>query len=264
MPIANSQQRDQLDKTLYQARNTTIASLVCSAVQLVSASASIAADAEPDVYVVNTASGSVTMTLPPLADVPVGRKLRFWKGSSASNSMIVDGYLSETIEGEANITRTARYDVVEVEKVQLTAGGAPTYGWMLHKAATSGTAAANRTALGIRQFVMVPRIDLVGATAAVYRYVHPTGAPTATLTRIMTSITGALTTGNAVITASIGGVAVTSGVVTITQAGSAAADIDSATPSAANTIAAGAILAFTVSGTNDAAVFADLSFELTY
>jgi hypothetical protein len=140
MPVANSQNRAPLHHTAKQARSMTVASMVCAQVLLVSASAAIEADAEPDTYVVNTASASVTMTLPPLADVPVGRKLSFWKGSSASNSMVVDGYASETIEGSANVTRTARYAVITVEKVQLTAGSTPTYGWMLSKAdsATGG------------------------------------------------------------------------------------------------------------------------------
>jgi hypothetical protein len=135
-----SQQRDPLDRTVNQARNTTIASLVCAQVLLVAASAAITADAAPDVYVVNTGSASVTMTLPPLADVPEGRELSFWKGSSASNSMIVDGYASETIEGSANVTRTARYSVITVKKVRLTDGPPATFGWMLVKtdAATGG------------------------------------------------------------------------------------------------------------------------------
>jgi hypothetical protein len=139
MPI-DSQQRDDLDQTVYQARNTTVASLVCSQVSLVSASASIAATARADSYVVDTTSGSVTMTLPPLADVPSGRTISFYK-PVAANSMVVDGYASETIEGAANETRTAQYAVVTVEKVQTAA---TTYAWKLHKAdVTPGALADN-------------------------------------------------------------------------------------------------------------------------
>jgi len=80
-----------------------------------------------------------------------------------------------------------------------------------------------------------------------------------TITKIYSVISGALGTGDATLTASIGGAAVTGGVVTITQSGSAAGDVDSATPTALNTFAAGDVLEFTVGGTNDQAVNAQLT-----
>jgi hypothetical protein len=52
-------------------------------------------------------------------------------------------------------------------------------------------------------------------------------------------IDGVVSTADITITASIGGVGVTNGVVTIATAGSAAGDVDSATPTAANTVTAG-------------------------
>jgi hypothetical protein len=57
---------------------------------------------------------------------------------------------------------------------------------------------------------------------------------------------------------------VTGGVVTIAESGSAAGTKDTATPSATNVIVDGASLELTVGGTNDAAVFADVSVELSY
>lgn len=48
-------------------------------------------------------------------------------------------------------------------------------------------------------------------------------------------INGAIATADADLTAKIGGTAVTGGVITVTQSGSAAGDVDSATPSGANT-----------------------------
>lgn len=74
-----------------------------------------------------------------------------------------------------------------------------------------------------------------------------------TITKIWSVIDGALTTGNATLTAAIGGVAVTNGVITVTQAGSAAGDIDSATPTAAHAVAVGDLITITPGGTNDAA-----------
>ena len=103
-------------------------------------------------------------------------------------------------------------------------------------------------------------VSLVGATASVVRFVSPVAG---TIDKIHTVIDGALTTGDATITAAIGGVAVTNGVVTVTQAGSAANDKDSATPSAAKTVAVGDLVTFTVGGTNDAAKTAAISILIT-
>lgn len=52
--------------------------------------------------------------------------------------------------------------------------------------------------------------------------------------KIHSVINGAIATANAVLTAKIGGTAVTNGVITVTQSGSAAGDVDSATPTGAN------------------------------
>lgn len=80
------------------------------------------------------------------------------------------------------------------------------------------------------------------------------------VTRIVTVISGALTTGDATVTAAIGDDAITGGVVTITQAASATGDVDMAVPTAANFVAAGALLKATPGGTNDAVRTADVTF----
>lgn len=71
-------------------------------------------------------------------------------------------------------------------------------------------------------------------------------------------LSGALATGDATLQLKIGGTNVTNGLITITQSGSAANDVDSATPTAANTGAAGALIQATVGGTNTATETADL------
>lgn len=102
--------------------------------------------------------------------------------------------------------------------------------------------------------------SLVGT--GVYRTVAPRAG---TLTSIRSVISGALATGNATLTATIDGVSVTNGALTITQAGSAAGDVDVATPSAANTFTAGQVIALTVGGTNsDANATAEVVLEFTY
>lgn len=114
-----------------------------------------------------------------------------------------------------------------------------------------------------RKTIVFTRVNVVGATASVYRYQNVSGN-SETVLKIGSALSAALATGDATITASIDGVAVTDGVVTIAQVGSAAGTKDTATPSAANVIADGASLELTVGGANDAAVFADVSVELSY
>jgi hypothetical protein len=247
-------------------------------------------------YSVDTTAGSVTMTLPTLASTPDGAEFEFYK-VVAGNSMVIDGAGAETIEGSANVTRTAAGACVSIRK----AGAI----WQLYKnaqpdgdlvaannlsdvadAATARTnlgvpataavlavasnlsdvasAATSRGNLGIAMVLHNPSISLAIADAAVWYYIHPTGAASGVLTSIDTRLSGALTTGNATLTAAIDGTPVTNGVVTITEAGSAAGDEDVATPTAARTIAAGQVLSLTVGGTNDAARTASVSIRLTY
>lgn len=123
---------------------------------------------------------------------------------------------------------------------------------------TAATAAAARTTLGggaNKIPLTVTATTLVGT--GVYRVVTPVAG---TVTKIYSVIDGALTTGNATLTGKIGTTAITDGALTITQAGSAAGDVDSATPSALNTVSAGDVLSVTVGGTNDAAVSAKVTF----
>jgi hypothetical protein len=113
---------------------------------------------------------------------------------------------------------------------------------------------ANKMLLEIRD------IDLVGANTEVKRVVSPIAGDIA---KIYSVIDGALTTGNATLTAKIGAVAVTDGAITVTQAGSAAGDVDSVTPSAAKTVAVGDVLSITVGGTNDATKLGHVVFVIT-
>lgn len=123
-------------------------------------------------------------------------------------------------------------------------------------------AAASRGNLGIREHVVIARADLIAASAEVYAYVHR--GPDATIEQIDTRLTDALAVGDATITPAIDGVGVTDGVVTIAQAGSAAGDLDTATPSALNVMTDGQVLTLTVGDSNTAAVFADISLDITY
>ena len=122
----------------------------------------------------------------------------------------------------------------------------------LSDVASAATARAN---LGANKVALTVKVeDLRGASAAVYRLVAPVAGEVA---KIWTVLGDALATGHAVVTGAINGTPITSGAVTITQAGSAAGDVDSATPSAAKTVAAGDVITLTVSGTNTANVSAE-------
>lgn len=110
------------------------------------------------------------------------------------------------------------------------------------------------------QEVAFEAISTKAADGAVLRYV-PSFA--GTLDKIYTVLNAALATGDATFTAAIGGVAVTGGVVTATQAGSAASDVDVATPSAANVFAAGDVITVTVAGASTATATANLSMKMT-
>lgn len=115
-----------------------------------------------------------------------------------------------------------------------------------------GSPATARASIGANTFEMCFSVDdLVGADAHRFGFVAPKAF---TITSIRSVLLGAaLTTGDATLTGKIAGTPITSGVVTITQSGSAVGDLDSASPSAANAVAAGQFVEVTVGGTNDAA-----------
>lgn len=127
-----------------------------------------------------------------------------------------------------------------------------------------GTAATARANIGANVGLACVEIgNLAGAAATRYGFVAPAAI---TITKMRSVLLGhALATGDATLTGKIAGVAITGGVITITQAGSAIGDLDSATPSAANTATAGQFVEALVGGTNDDAdAFALLTFEYTF
>ena len=81
--------------------------------------------------------------------------------------------------------------------------------------------------------------------------------------KLYSVINGAIATADAAITTEIGGTAVTGGALTITQSGSAAGDVDSATPTAANTLTAGQALEIITDGASTNTIIATYTVELT-
>lgn len=84
-----------------------------------------------------------------------------------------------------------------------------------------------------------------GSADATYYLIAPHAG---TISKIYTVIDGVVSTADITVTANIGATPVTNGVVTIATASSAAGDVDSATPTAANAITAGAAINFVVAG----------------
>ena len=79
-----------------------------------------------DLVLVNTTSGSVTVTLPPASNIP-GTVFRV-KKMVAANTVTIDADGSETIDGSATVAFTTQYQVVAIASVIVTAPA--TWGWV--------------------------------------------------------------------------------------------------------------------------------------
>ena len=113
-------------------------------------------------------------------------------------------------------------------------------------------------ALGGKIYLTVTMADV--STASSVWVTAPTGCK---FTGLYSVIDGAIATADAAITTEIGGTAVTGGALTIANSGSAAGDVDSATPSALNTLTAGQALEIITDGASTNTVIATFTVELT-
>lgn len=84
-----------------------------------------------------------------------------------------------------------------------------------------------------------------------------------TVTGVHSVIDGVIATADCTLTAKVNGVAMTSGAITIAFSGSAAGDLDSASPSAGNTFTSTDYLQVTSDGASTNAVTATLLFTIT-
>ena len=80
--------------------------------------------------------------------------------------------------------------------------------------------------------------------------------------KIITALQGAIGTANAAITFEIGGTAITGGAITVTQSGSAAGDIDTAEPTAANEVAEDGTIEMITDGASSNAVKLNVTFVI--
>ena len=128
--------------------------------------------------------------------------------------------------------------------ITVETGGTLTVAGVTVDATTLAMTGLTASAVELNQYSLF--LDIAdGSAEAVYYLIAPHAGDIA---KIWTVTDGAVATADITITAAIGATPVTGGVVTIATAGSAAGDVDSATPSAANTVTAGQAINLTVTG----------------
>jgi hypothetical protein len=130
-------------------------------------------------------------------------------------------------------------------------------------------AATARTTLGVdqagwanlsgRKIALTATIQDISTAGQIY-VVSPFAGD---ITNVYTVINGAIATADATITPKISGTSVTDGAVTVAFSGSAAGDVDSATPTAANSVSAGAAIEIETDGASTNTVQCVVTLEIT-
>ncbi len=138
--------------------------------------------------------------------------------------------------------------------------------WKINGTAVTATAAELNALDGItasvtelNQYAITLEITDI-STAGSYWVVAPHAGDIAA---VYTVIDGAITGGDAAITLEIATVAVTDSAITIANAASAAGDVDSSTPSAANTVTAGQAIEVITDGGSTNTVKAEVTILIT-
>lgn len=177
-----------------------------------------------------------------------------------------NGASAPTVDECHGINATVSRSSAGVYVVTLTANATKAMGVVGLSAADSGT---NNTKLAWAESVANKTVTVTGTVNAGTHIVGPIQVPdvssasstaygvapvAGTVTSIYSVLWGAITVADAAITNNINGTPITDGGLTIAYTSSAAGDVDSATPSAANTVAAGdKLTAVSDGGSTDAA-----------
>lgn len=103
-------------------------------------------------------------------------------------------------------------------------------------------------------------VEIPDISTADQRYVVP--GFRGKIKKIHSALNGAISGADADLTAKIGGTAVTGGLITVAQASSAAGDVDTATPSAANTFTESQAIEIETDGASTGTVAVVVTFEL--
>lgn len=148
-----------------------------------------------------------------------------------------------------DVRRTPGGDALVVGGVEVTATGTELN-------ALDGITA---TTTELNQYAITARIPDVSTAQSVFVVAPHAGD----IAAYWTALHGAITVGDATITLEIGGTLVTGSSITIATAGSAAGDVDTATPSAANTVTAGQAIEIITDGGSTTARAADVTILIT-
>jgi copper homeostasis protein CutC len=128
--------------------------------------------------------------------------------------------------------------------IAVETGGAITVNGVTIDSSTTAVTGLTASAAELNETFL--HLDIAdGSADATYFVVAPHAGD---ITKIYTVTDGVVSTADITITAKIGSTGITNGVVTIATAASAAGDVDSATPTAANTVTAGQAINFVVAG----------------
>lgn len=139
-----------------------------------------------------------------------------------------------------------------VQHTVLTSDGAGNTNWAL--IGTDSLTGINN----INQEILTFRLEDI-STAGSHWLVTPFAGDVAAIYSV---IDGAIATGDATLSFEINGTPITGGDITVTQSGSAAGDVDSTIPSAANTLTAGQALEIITDGASTNTVNATLTFVI--
>lgn len=111
----------------------------------------------------------------------------------------------------------------------------------------------------LKKAYLTVKLDDISTAGQIY-VVSPVAG---TIFKIYSVINGAIATANSILTPKIAGTAITDGAITVAFSGSAAGDVDSSTPTAANTITAGAAIEIETDGASSNTVEVVLTIEIT-
>jgi len=153
--------------------------------------------------------------------------------ASANEINLIDGSIAGTAVASKALALGANKNV---DTLAIADGG-------LKLGAGAGTA-VTATAVELNEMTLTLDIADLSAESTYYLVCPHAGA----ITKIWSVIDGAVATADVTITPNIGATPMTGGVVTIATAASAAGDVDSSTPSAANVVTAGQAINFVVTG----------------
>lgn len=168
---------------------------------------------------------------------------------NVNGTLQIGGVAVTATAAEINKLDIATPGTVETNKAIVTGASDKTIDTLAINAlyigsATSAGNAVSSTAQLLDQYSLTMDIADGSADADYYLVVPHTGV----VAKIWSVTDGSVGTADITITPYIGATPITDGAITIATSGSAAGDIDSATPSASNSVSAGSKLKFTVAG----------------